>query len=220
MRPRRHARWTAEPQQQRKIRRDGYWLRTGRQSSRCSSTVRVKNVSSSMLSRWVAWHTQNLILSQEAKQSEREADHSLETSAEINKTWLHIFTPPHTPSWRSTELAKHRVDVTILVPHTRCWCSRSEWRSSPHPLPRTHRGHWTNRETISWLSYCGSKHEIWTAFYITYFSLFKSLRFSAFDTQTTVLKPQTQMPVINCGRICPQHWSACRLSRAPAWTRN
>jgi hypothetical protein len=51
-------------------------------------------------------------LSLEIKQPGREADNSPSSSAEVKKTWIYTSTP-HTPSWRSSELVKHRDSFTL-----------------------------------------------------------------------------------------------------------
>jgi hypothetical protein len=47
------------------------------------------------------------------KRPGREADHSSPTSAEAKKKWIHTSTP-HTPSWRSAQLVKHRDKFTFV----------------------------------------------------------------------------------------------------------
>jgi hypothetical protein len=51
-------------------------------------------------------------LSPGVKRLGREADHSLSTSAEVKKMWIYTFTP-HTPSWRSAQLVKHRENFIL-----------------------------------------------------------------------------------------------------------
>jgi hypothetical protein len=41
-----------------------------------------------------------------------EADHSPPASAEVKKMWIYTSTP-HTPSWRSAQLFKHRNNFTF-----------------------------------------------------------------------------------------------------------
>jgi hypothetical protein len=46
------------------------------------------------------------------KRPRREADHSPPVSAEVKKMWIHS---PHTPSWRSAWLVKHRDNFTFFT---------------------------------------------------------------------------------------------------------
>jgi hypothetical protein len=89
------------------------WLRAGRSRGRSSSPGRVKIFISSTSSRPALGSTQPPIqwvpdaLSPGIKRPGREADHFPPASAEIKKMWIYTSTP-HTPSWRSALLVKHR----------------------------------------------------------------------------------------------------------------
>jgi hypothetical protein len=90
----------------------------GRPRSRCSSPGRVKNVLFSMSSRPALRPTQPPVQCVSStpptgvKRQRREADHSPPASAEVKKMWIDTSTP-HTPSWCSAKLVKHR-DSFIL----------------------------------------------------------------------------------------------------------
>jgi hypothetical protein len=97
------------------------WLRAaGRQRSLNSSLGRVKNFLFSTSSRPALGSTHPPsqwipgVLSPEIKRSGREADHPPPTSAEVKKMWLYTSTP-HTSSWRSAELVKHRENFTFYL---------------------------------------------------------------------------------------------------------
>jgi hypothetical protein len=52
-------------------------------------------------------------LSPEVMWPGHEADHSLPASAKVKKIWIHT-SPPHSPSWHSAELVKHRDNFNLL----------------------------------------------------------------------------------------------------------
>jgi hypothetical protein len=89
------------------------YLRAGRPRGRSSSPSRVKNFLFSKSSRSALRTTHPPILwvpgalSPRVKRPGREVDHSPPTSAEVMKMWIYTATP-HTPSWRSAQLVKHR----------------------------------------------------------------------------------------------------------------
>jgi hypothetical protein len=53
-------------------------------------------------------------LSSGIKRQGREADHSPPASAEIKEIWIYTSTP-HTPSWCSSYLVKHRDNFTLFA---------------------------------------------------------------------------------------------------------
>jgi hypothetical protein len=89
----------------------GYGLDDG--EDRSSSPGRVKNLLFSTSSRPALGSTQPSIqwvpgsLSLGVRRPGREADHSPPAGAEVKKMWIYTSNP-HTPSWRSAWLVKHR----------------------------------------------------------------------------------------------------------------
>jgi hypothetical protein len=98
------------------------WLRAGRLRGHNSSPSRVKNFFFSKPFRPVLAPTQPPIewvtgaLSPGIKRKGREADHSPPTTADVKKNEF-IYPLPHTSSWRSAQLVKHRDNFTLFVPY-------------------------------------------------------------------------------------------------------
>jgi hypothetical protein len=107
---------------------------TGTPRGRSSSPGRVKNFIFSKSSRPALRFTQSLIqwvpgaLYSGVKRPGREVDHSPPTSAEVKKMWVYTSTP-HTPSWRSAWLVKHRDNFTLPLPHFSCGSTATNTKS-------------------------------------------------------------------------------------------
>jgi hypothetical protein len=75
-------------------------------------------------------------LSSEVKWQEREADHSLPSSAEVKNDGA-IHPLPHTSSWSIASLIKHKDNLPFLCPLLYCLHKNTDWTSNHNLKLRT-----------------------------------------------------------------------------------